>query len=122
MKRSRSKQIDKAFTREGHHKRALVEVLAPFGVEPGAKAYRSGPLSVIVGWLDTSGWHMSVAHPARYPSWDEIADLRYQLIPDDVHMAMLLPPSDEYCNLHPNCMHVYQVIDARRFGGPITIT
>lgn len=58
-------------------------------------------------------WHLSIAHPDRYPTWDEIADARYRLVPDDVTMAMLLPPSDEYVNEHPHCFHLWQVDDRR---------
>ena len=36
--------------------------------------------------------HMSVAHPRRYPTWDELRDLRYELLPDDKTFGMLLPP------------------------------
>lgn len=119
MKRTRSRQIDKSFVKEDHHKRILTEVPAPLYCEPGARAYRSGQLTVIVG-RSNSGWHVSIAHPSRYPTWDEVADIRYQLLPDDVHMAMMLPPGDEYVNLHPNCFHLHQVVDARNMGGPIT--
>jgi hypothetical protein len=59
-------------------------------------------------------WHLSIAHPDRYPTWDEIADARYGLIPDDVTMAMLLPPRGEYVNEHPHCFHLWQVEDRRQ--------
>ncbi|MGJ3241139.1 MAG: DUF7694 domain-containing protein [Anaerolineae bacterium] len=41
---------------------------------------------------------LSVNHPNRYPTWDEIVHIRYQLVPDDLDMAMLLPPIGEYIN------------------------
>jgi hypothetical protein len=58
-------------------------------------------------------WHMSIAHERRYPTWDEIADVRYELVPDDVTMALLLPPSDEYVNAHEFCFHLWQIDDRR---------
>lgn len=58
-------------------------------------------------------WHLSIAHTDRYPSWDEVADVRYKLVPDDVTMAMLLPPSDEYVNAHEHCFHLWQIEDRR---------
>lgn len=58
-------------------------------------------------------WHLSIAHQHRYPTWDEIADVRYELVPDDVTMAMLLPPQDEYVNAHEHCFHLWQIEDRR---------
>jgi hypothetical protein len=58
-------------------------------------------------------WHLSIAHRTRYPTWDEIADVRYELVPDDVTMAMLLPPRGEYVNAHERCFHLWQIDDRR---------
>lgn len=54
-------------------------------------------------------WHLSIAHPARYPTWDEIKAARYELTPANVTMAMILPPPDEYVNQHPNCFHLHEI-------------
>jgi len=106
-----------------------VEVPAPTLRLPGRhRAYRSGSgCGVIVGlepvkaappgiWLPPAErelWHLSISHPDRYPTWDEIADVRYRLVPDDVTMAMLLPPSGEYVNAHERCFHLWQIDDRR---------
>lgn len=82
------------------------------GLEPNAKRYRMGQCNIIVGSTPGSGWHLSISHPDRYPTWDEIASARYHLIPDKAVMAMLLPPTDQYINLHPNCFHLWQVPDS----------
>lgn len=58
-------------------------------------------------------WHAPIAHPERYPTWDEIRDMRYAFLPDNMTMAMLLPPKAEYVNLHPNCFHLWEVDDPR---------
>lgn len=58
-------------------------------------------------------WHLSVSHAHRYPSWDEIADVRYELVPDEVTMALLLSPPDEYINAHEFCFHLWQIDDRR---------
>lgn len=60
-------------------------------------------------------WHLSISHPERYPTWDEVADARYELVPAEVTMAMLLPPPEQYLNEHPYCFHLWQ-IDDRRAG------
>lgn len=61
-------------------------------------------------------WHLSIAHAHRYPTWDEIADVRYELVPGDVTMAMLLPPPDSYVNAHEHCFHLWQIDDRRAIG------
>lgn len=58
-------------------------------------------------------WHISIAHARRYPTWDEIADARYEFVPDEVTMAMLLPPSDEYVNANEYCFHLWEIEDRR---------
>jgi hypothetical protein len=81
---------------------------APAGCEPGARAYIMGACLIIVGH-STSGWHLSMSCASRYPTWDELAKARYELIPDEVTMAMLLPPQTEYVNLHPTTLHLWEV-------------
>ena len=80
--------------------------------EQFTRGYRSAMerLAVIVAWEPGDGWHLSISHPTRYPTWDEIRDARYDLLPDDCTMAMLLPPRAEYVNLHPNCFHLHEVL------------
>lgn len=65
-------------------------------------------LTVIVT-KDADRWHMSIAHPGRYPTWEEISEARYQFVPNDVYMAMGLPPKHVYVNLHPNCFHLWEM-------------
>lgn len=73
-----------------------------------------GRLQAIVG-LEPDGWHLSVSftdhrgHQSRYPSWDELADARYRLVPGDVTMAMLLPPPAEYVAVHDTTFHLHQL-------------
>lgn len=72
-------------------------------------AVESGECLALVS-KDDGKWHLSISHPDRYPTWDEIRDARYEFIPDEVTMAMLLPPKGEYVNLHPNCFHLWEVV------------
>lgn len=64
------------------------EIVSPV---PYCRAFMWGDLKVFAG-KEPPGWHMSISHPYRYPTWEEIKAARYDLIPDDVTMAMLLPP------------------------------
>lgn len=74
------------------------EVEIPQGLrrmlEPNARAFRFGECLVIVGH-SRDGWHLSISHPHRYPTWDEIKAARYALTPQNVTMALILPPPEE---------------------------
>lgn len=79
-----------------------------------------GHLSVFAG-PEPSGFHLSISHrtnvlgpkghpmPGRYPTWDEIHDARYRFAPLDKTMAMLLPPQNEYVNLHETTFHLWEI-------------
>jgi hypothetical protein len=77
------------------------------------KAYARGDCRIIVTrevyQNHALRWHLSISCANRYPTWDEIHDARYALIPDNVTMAMILPPKAEYVNLHPNCFHLHEI-------------
>jgi hypothetical protein len=75
----------------------------------GTQAFTWGAVRAIVGVEPIVGWHVSISTPYRNPTWEEIRQARYDLVPDDVTMAMLLPPREEYINLHQFCFHLYQV-------------
>jgi hypothetical protein len=79
-------------------------------VQPGTRVYRMGDCRIFVSPPTGSfGWHMSISHPRRLPTWDEIAHARYELVPDGVTMAAILPPKDQYINLHNFCMQVCEI-------------
>lgn len=85
------------------------------------KECADGHLSAIVSRESETGWHLSISHrhsvvgpdgkhpPGRYPTWDEIRDARYLLLPDEITVGILLPPRAEYVNVHPTTFHLYQV-------------
>jgi|SRR5215469_6467547 len=78
------------------------------------RAFLWGDLQVLVGLATEGGWkrwHLSISHPSRYPTWQEIRFARYDLLPHDVTMAMILPPHAEYVSLHQNCFHLHQIPD-----------
>jgi hypothetical protein len=94
----------------------FIEVGLPTDVRTKLKAsgsvrirgYRARDLTVLTS-VDDGLWHLSISAPDRYPAWDEIAEARYQLCPDNITMAMLLPPSDEYVNVHQNTFHLHEI-------------
>jgi len=86
------------------------------GLEPNAKRFlmrdknaRLDPGCTIIVGHSARGFHLSISRPDRDPTWQEIRDARYKLIPNNVTMAMLLPPQEEYVNVHPHCFHLWQV-------------
>lgn len=77
---------------------------------PGARWFQWGDLRVCVGDPDVEGHHhISISHPLRYPTWDEIYTARYDFCPHDIDMAIILPRKTEYANIHPNCFHVHEL-------------
>lgn len=72
------------------------------------KVYEMDACTVMVGWTNHLGWHLSIDHPSRYPTWDEIAHARYKLLPDKVEMGLPLPPSARYVNESQNCFHLWE--------------
>ena len=45
----------------------------------------------------------------RYPTWDEIADARDELLPGDVEFVMYLPRSGEYVAVHDSTFHLHEL-------------
>lgn len=74
-----------------------------------------GHLTALVA-EEPHGWHLSISHrtnhhqprPGRYPTWDEIADARYALLPTDLSVVMHLPPPDQYVALHDTTFHLHE--------------
>jgi hypothetical protein len=82
-------------------------------------AWMLGSCSVIVTRDYGVEWHLSIAHPVRYPSWDEVAEARYRILPPWITMVMVLPPVKDYVNVHENCFHLHQVVNGNPAGpGP----
>ena len=84
------------------------------GTDPisGAIQYRSGDLVVLFA-REAGRFHLSISHlGGRYPTWDEIADARYDLMPNDCDCAILLPPTYDYLNIKGNVFHVWEIKDS----------
>lgn len=80
---------------------------------PWTDCYRtSSGLTVIVS-EDHDGnvplLHMSVAHADRLPTYEEMKTLRYELCKKAKYMAMIFPPEEEFKNVHPNCLHLFEL-------------
>lgn len=76
-----------------------------------ALAYTFGQCKILLSGRqerEAIGWHFSISHPSRNPTWEEQRDSRYALIPDGVYMVSILPPKSEYVDVHPFCFHWHE--------------
>ena len=107
------------------------------GLEPDARCFvrrlddrDRTVLQVTVGRSSNAGWHLSIVHvrtdlvgptggpvTGRIPTWEEIRDARYELLPDDIYMAIILPPRKDYVDLGPSTMHLYEIPGGLRVNG-----
>lgn len=82
------------------------------GLQPNTRIHEWGECTVIVSppFLD-KGYHLSISHPKRYPTWDEIRDSWYALVPNSNNRigAMILPNKEEYINIHPNLFQIMEI-------------
>lgn len=76
----------------------------------GTKAYKlRGCHIFLTPPTPECGWVLSISHPHRYPTWDEVAKARYDLVPDEVTMAMMLPSREKYINIANYCFILNQI-------------
>lgn len=81
----------------------------------GTKAYTMDNCTVMVA-REMNRWHLSIAHRNRYPTWDEIRDARYEFLPKEITVVMVLPPPSQYVNAHPNCFHLHECPEMHEGG------
>lgn len=73
------------------------QLAARLGIR-GLQAFTMGECR-IVRYIDPErGLTMTVRHPERLPSWDEIKQARYRLLPRELTFCLLLPPPSEYAD------------------------
>lgn len=81
----------------------------------GAKWEARHGLTVIAsGATELDGrrwWHVSVAHPRRLPTWEELREVKDLFIGRDRKAIQVLPRQAEYVNIHPHCLHLWHCLD-----------
>lgn len=83
-------------------------------INPNAKAYTNGHLAVIVSIDDPDErYHLSISHRRRMPTWDEIGQARRELLPPDLHFCIPHPPEKFWINVHPYCLHLWEIRDEK---------
>lgn len=77
--------------------------------------WRHKPSGFIVsaGVEDTGQWgpllHASFSYGDHMPSWEDVKLVREALFPLDMDTAMILPREKDYVNVHPYCLHIWQI-------------
>lgn len=54
--------------------------------------------------------HLSASHNHRLPTYEEMKELRYKLCGEARYMGMIFPPQEEFVNVDPNCLHLYELL------------
>ncbi|TXH56105.1 MAG: hypothetical protein E6Q97_07170 [Desulfurellales bacterium] len=78
-------------------------------LEKGTRRFKMGQCNILVSPpYENVGWHLSISHPTRYPTWDEIAAARYECLPTDRDFVMVLPKPEDYISIHENCFQLWE--------------
>lgn len=83
-----------------------------WGTLQGMGVYRMGECKIMLSSeaeIKENGWHFSISHPTRHPTWEEQKNARYQLCPPEITMASYMPPMSEFVNIHEHCFHWWEV-------------
>jgi hypothetical protein len=80
----------------------------PRKIQDRASAYRMGGLRILADETPDVGWHVSVSHANRYPTFEEAKHIRDKLIPADITLAIIVPSPNNQ-SLNPNTIHMFEV-------------
>lgn len=70
--------------------------------------FKMGRCNIIVS-IDNGKWHLSISTPSASPSYNEIKEARYMFLPNNITVAQLFPPKEEFVNVHPFCHHLFEI-------------
>lgn len=59
-------------------------------------------------------WHVSVSHPDRTPTYEELTEVCARLFRATDVVLHVWPPAAEHFSLHPYCLHLWATLDGRR--------
>lgn len=82
-----------------------------------AERWTIGKCTVMVAREPLNGqhrWHLSISHPSRYQTWDEIKAACYGVdVLQGVMLAQVMTPGDgsPWVNVSENCFHLYEIHD-----------
>lgn len=70
--------------------------------------FRMGRCIVMIS-IDNGKWHLSISIKDAQPSYKEIKEARYKYLPNNITVAQLFPPKEEFVNIHPYCHHLWEI-------------
>jgi hypothetical protein len=100
----------------------LTEELLPWPASWHRRRVGDGVLLACAADEPGIGWHLSISFRdhrgeySRYPTWDEIAAARDELLPADLTFVMFLPRAGHYLAIHDTTFHLHQHHDQREDG------
>lgn len=82
------------------------EVTDEYGVYcTGVFKYKG--MSLIIA-IEMGVWHLSVS--AKFPlGYQQLKDVRYKFLPNNIQVAQIFPPRDEFVNVHECCWHLWEI-------------
>lgn len=58
--------------------------------------------------IEAGRWHLSVS--AKFSlGYQQLKDVRYKFLPNDIQVAQVFPPREEFVNVHRNCWHLWEI-------------
>jgi hypothetical protein len=84
---------------------------------PAPRVFERGTLRVMLGREPVAEdgtdprWHLSISSDVRLPTWDELVSAAHELRPGVV-FVIGVPPRSWWLNVHPNCLHLWEMHDA----------
>jgi hypothetical protein len=81
------------------------------------RIFRKGDLTAMVGREPCGGnesdvrWHVSISHPERVPSWQELVEAAHSCRPG-ICFSIGVPPRSWWMNVHPHVLHLWETRDA----------
>jgi len=89
------------------HRPDLWECLPAIIKKVPTDLFTMGECRIIVSF-EPNGYHLSISCEKRLPSYGELITARYRLLAHVKEMSMHFPPMDEFVNVHPYTLHLYQ--------------
>lgn len=89
----------------------------PFGIETheirdeygvySTGVFRYKGMNLIIA-IEAGKWHLSVS--AKFPlGYQQLKDIRYKFLPNDIQVAQIFPSREEFVNVHQNCWHLWEI-------------
>jgi hypothetical protein len=72
-----------------------------------------GMLCVIASGAEGTSWeHLSVSRKNRTPNWQEMEHVRKMFAEPTETWVQFHVPVTDHINIHPNCLHMWRLVDA----------